>query len=205
VELQDAFDRGLGRLSQDELVEMHRQHDEFLGAFPRSAWESLTLDRYALGTENTRESYSYALEWGTPDLGSIRGGSSLKHVIFRRRKDGEWHYPVAYSDVDEAWAALRSDFRTLLDFADQGRWADITSLSALQGATVVTLKTLSLYFPHDVLPIHSQEHLKYFASRLGLPVESDVVLLNRSILEHLRSLLGIADLSGHEMAALLYA
>jgi 5-methylcytosine-specific restriction protein B len=205
VELQDAFDRGLGRLSQDELAELQRQHDAFVEAFPRSAWESLTLDRYALGTDNARESYSYALEWGTPDLGSIRGGSSLKHVIFKRRRDGEWHYPVAYSDVDEAWAALRNDFRTLLDYANQGRWADITSLNALQGATVVTLKTLSLYFPHDVLPIHSQEHLKYFASRLGLSVESDVVLLNRSIREHLKSLPGVADLSGHEMAALLYA
>jgi 5-methylcytosine-specific restriction protein B len=136
VELQDAFERGLGRLSQDELAEMHRQHDEFLEAFPRSAWESLTLDWYALGTDNARQSYSYALEWGTPDLGSIRGGSSLKHVIFKRRKDGEWHYPVAYSDVDDAWNALRSDFKTLLECAEQGRWADITSLSALQGATV---------------------------------------------------------------------
>ncbi len=205
MELQDAFDRGLGRLSQDELAEMERQHDEFLEAFPRSAWESMTLDRYALGTANTRESYSYALEWGTPDLGSIRGGSSLKHVIFKRRKDGEWHYPVAYPDVDKAWGALRGDFKTLLDYADQGQWGDLTSLSALQGATVVTLKTLSLYFPHDVLPIHSQEHLKHFASRLGLPAESDVVLLNRSILEHLKTLPGIADLSGHQLAALLYA
>src|SRR4051795_11981200 len=33
------------------------------------------------------------------------------------------------SDVDEAWAALRGDFGTLLEYAKQGRWADITSLT----------------------------------------------------------------------------
>jgi 5-methylcytosine-specific restriction protein B len=205
VELTDAFERGLGKLTAEELAEMTRQHDEFLTAFPRSIWESMTLQQYALGTEHARESYSYALEWGTPDLGSIRGGTSLKHVIFRRRKDGEWHYPVGYSDVDEAWTALRNDFRRLLEYGAEGRWADVSSLTALQGATVVTLKTLSLYFPTDVLPVHSQEHLKYFAGKLGLPVQSDVVLLNRSILEHLKGLPEISELSGQEMAALLYA
>lgn len=205
MELTEAFDQGLGKLTPAEEAEMTRQHDAFLDAFPPSAWESMTLERYALGTEDTRESYSYALEWGTPDLGSIRGGSSLKHVIFRRRKDGEWHYPVGYSNVDEAWTALRDGYRRLLDYAAEGRWAEVSSLTALQGATVVTLKTLSLYFPTDVLPVHSQEHLKYFAGALGLPVQSDAVLLNRSILEHLKGLPGIAGLSGQEMASLLYA
>lgn len=205
MDLQEAFERGVGRLTPDERAKMTRQHDAFVRAFPRAAWESMTLDQYALGTDNTRDSYSYALEWGTPDLGSIRGGSSLKHLIFLRRKDRQWHFPAGYASVEEAWTSLRAAFTTLLDYADQERWPEMSSLEALQGATVVTLKTLSLYFPQHVLPIHSQQHLKHFASKLGLPEEDDVVLLNRSVLGHLKSLPRISELSGHEMAALLYA
>ena len=45
--------------------------------FPLDGWESMTLERYALGHAGYADSLCYLLERRTPEMGSIRGGSSV--------------------------------------------------------------------------------------------------------------------------------
>ncbi|WP_030171371.1 hypothetical protein [Spirillospora albida] len=49
--------------------------------FPPDEWTSMSLDEYALGTPVSKESFCYRMEFGTPALCSMRGGSAAKHII----------------------------------------------------------------------------------------------------------------------------
>ena len=59
--------------------------------YPIDSWPSLTLDRYALGTD-VDDSYCKLMEFRTQALGGIGGGSALKHLIYRK-SDGSWYHP----------------------------------------------------------------------------------------------------------------
>ena len=203
MELQDALARLLDRRTEEDRTIEKEQHEQFLSQFPRAAWSNMPLEHYALGTENSRESYSYALEWGTPRLGSIRGGSAHKHVIFKRNS-GEWKYPSGYASAEEAWNDVRSAFLSLLSAADEGRWEDTAEIDLLRGAKTVRLKTLFLYFPENVLPVYSHAHLSEFAQALGLDNSDDPLVINRRILTHLRQTPGLTHASTHDLGALLY-
>ncbi len=204
MELFEAVAAGMHVLPPAKAQEAKAQHEAFLARFPRDVWPTMALEDYALGTEHARESYSYALEWGTTRLGSIRGGTSAKHVIFQRRKTGAWHYPSGFDSVAEAWSALRAGLQTALELADSGRWSEIAGISALATAKVVKLKTLYLYNPDEVLPVYSSDHLRYYASRLGLDADPDLVGLNHQLLTTLRGQESLLGASGLQLAHLLY-
>src|SRR6202162_6103488 len=77
----DAWDRGAqaARTSDGD-----KARDEVVRRVPLGGWPTLPLDRYALGTSTSDESYCYWLEYRTDVLGSIRGGSAPKHFTFNR-------------------------------------------------------------------------------------------------------------------------
>ena len=62
-----------------------RERSALIEAFPLEGWPTLELDRYALGTQ-VEHSFCWHLEFGARELGSIRGGNAMKHIIFRRRQ-----------------------------------------------------------------------------------------------------------------------
>jgi 5-methylcytosine-specific restriction protein B len=204
VDLDEAIASGLSELPEGEQETAQAQHQGFLDRFPPEAWEDMPLVDYALGADKSKQSFCYALEWGTPVLGSIRGGTSAKHVIFRRRVDGAWHYPASYDSVDEAWTALREGYRTALALAQEGRWAEINEIPALERPRVSKLKTLYLYNPGEVLPVYSKPHLEHFAEKVGATLPDDFVGKNRALLEHLRTVPGLEQVSGLGLARLLY-
>lgn len=183
------FDEALARfgpLEEARRAAQEQQHSAFLARFPLDSWPQLTLDDYALNSPDFRNSYSYFLEWGTPDLGSISGGSAHKHVIFKRN-NGEWAYPSGYGNVESAWDALRSGFTTMFDLARQGDWTSTSEIDILRGAKVVRLKSLYLYFPDEVLPVYSHNHLAYFAEKFELATAGDAIDVNRRVLHYLRN------------------
>ncbi len=204
MDLNEAVAARMHLLQPAKALEAQAQHDAFLERFPREAWRSMSLEDYALGTERTRESYSYALEWGTTSLGSIRGGTSAKHVIFQRRKTAAWHFPSGYPSVQQAWLSLRGAFETALELAQAGRWSEIANVSPLSTAKVVKLKTLYLYNSQEVLPVYSGDHLRYYASQLGVDPDPDLVGLNRRLLVTLRDIPGLEEATGLQLAHLLY-
>lgn len=203
VELTDAIDLDLHVRSAERVQAQQAQFAAFHRRFPREVWPEMTLEQYALGQPQSKQSYSYALEWGTPTLGSIKGGSAKKHRIFLH-KTGNWVYPKGFASVDEAWAALHASFLELLAAGDEGRWKDTSAVPQLLTVNTVRLKTLYLYFPDQVLPVFSPPHLKYFAERLNIDHRGDALSVNQRVLAELRQIDGLQGSDSLDLGTFLY-
>ena len=118
----------------------------------------MSLEQYALGTPQSADSFCRWMEFNTPNLASIRGGSALKHMIFRRQgEDAGWYFERKYSSVDEAWEHVRAGFVEAFRLAGEGRFEDIGQVDAISAAIALSTKAISCYFPDDVLPVCSSK------------------------------------------------
>ena len=89
------FDRAA--LAKDAAL-AEAERDLVLTQFPLDGWRTLPLERYALGQESTEMTYCRLLEFRTLHLGSIKGGSAAKHIMYRHNT-GEWRLPYALQDM----------------------------------------------------------------------------------------------------------
>lgn len=88
-----------GRVAQAE-----KQRADILARFPLHAWPSMKLEQYALGQENSEDTYCRWLEFRSDDLGSMSGGSAMKMVIFKRKSQDGWYYPEShFRSLASAW------------------------------------------------------------------------------------------------------
>ncbi len=148
-----------------KLIEVERAG--VLADYPLTAWPEMDLDRYALGTEG--DSFCRRMEFRTPYLGGIKGGSSTKHIIYRRRSDGSWYRAGSLTDVpvDEAWRRLRSQFNQAFEIVGKGHFTDLDDLTILRHGQSLVTKTLTTYFPDAFLPIFSASHLRDYIKLFG--------------------------------------
>src|ERR1700693_1638403 len=198
----DAWDRGAqaARTSDGD-----KARDEVVRRFPLGGWPTLPLDRYALGTSTSDESYCYWLEYRTDVLGSIRGGSARKHLIFKRRSDGQWSFPTGFATEQDAWNAIRDDYVRAFELAANGSFQDIEAEAALAGGPAIRIKSLYIYFPQAVLPIYSTSDLAHFVRLLGGdPSGKAPLVLNRYLLELARARPEFRDWSNQEIMFFLY-
>lgn len=206
--LQQAIEQYDPNLDLEHLAEAQNEREELVRHFPLSAWETLPLADYALGHTDAGRVYSWWLEFGTPNAGSIRGGSASKHLIFFRKKEQRWDFPNQYPDNESAWQSIRAGFIEMFQYAKSGEWNQIDEIAALYGAPAVRMKSLSTYFPNDVLPIHSFSHLLHFATLLGLEAKATakrpVVAINRTLLEKLHSIPELGSWSTGQIERFLY-
>ena len=86
------------------------QRAEILKRFPRDKWPEMRLDDYALGQPAVEDTYCRWLEYKSHWMGSIRGGSAKKLIIYKRKEREGWYFPKAFSNEREAWDRLRSEF-----------------------------------------------------------------------------------------------
>jgi 5-methylcytosine-specific restriction protein B len=101
-------------------------------------------------------------------MASIRGGSALKHLIFKRQGDDTgWYFERKYSSVAEAWEQVRAGFVEAFRLAQEGRFQDIGGLEAINGAVALSTKAVYTYFPNDLLPVCSGTHQEHFWQVLG--------------------------------------
>ncbi|WP_170319722.1 McrB family protein [Polyangium spumosum] len=130
------------------------------------------------------------MEWGTPALGSIRGGNASKHLIYKRKGSLGWYHDEKYRDEEEAWEQVRAAFVRAFELAKMGDWQAIDELGALEGGAALRCKALHVYFPEEILNVASREHLRHFLRLLGRPEAEDgnlrTVGLNRALLAALR-------------------
>lgn len=203
VEAMEGFDRDRARSFHDEA---EHQRSLVIERFPLGEWPDMPLERYALGQGSSKEdTFCWWMEFGTKSLGSIKGGSSNKHLIFRRR-DGAWRFPPEHDSLEEAWAAVRQGFVTSFDLAASRRFDEISGVDALKGASALRAKSLLAYFPDDFLPIYSKAHLDHFLKRIGEEANDwSTVGANRRLLQSLRAVPELEDLSQHEIVRFLYS
>jgi 5-methylcytosine-specific restriction enzyme B len=198
----DSFDRSsiADTLSQykEQLAEMRRR-------FPREEWTSMALEKYALGHPKAEESFCRWCEFKATAIGSIKGGSAHKLIIFKRKSKDGWHFPSQFSDVETAWENLRAGYVQSLELATQDKWTEIESLIQMQHGPAIATKMLHIYFPQDVLSVFSNQHLRHFLAKLGEPAEADSTLaLNRRLLRLLQTHSDVRDWSTKELERFLY-
>ena len=181
---------------------------EILKRFPRDEWPAMSLGDYALGQPGVEDTYCYWLEYKSQLVGSIRGGSARKLIIYKRRDREGWYFPTVFSDEGEAWDRLRSEFVEAFGLAERGDWERIDELETLGLGPAVKLKSLHVYFPDEVLPVCSTAHLRHFLRSLERPSEevdaSSVVALNRFLLAALRGNAALEGWNTEELQRLLY-
>ncbi|MFJ8989965.1 McrB family protein [Streptomyces sp. NPDC102279] len=183
---------------------------QVLSQFPLDAWAELSLERYALGQTTAPESgptYCRVLEFLTPNLGSIKGGSAAKHIMYHH-VSGEWRLaaPLRGMEPQDAWVHLRGQFVQALDAVVAGEFDVLDDLEVLRyGPTLVT-KSLATYFPQHFLPIYAGAHLRRFVSLLGGSTQGDVPAWgsNRRLLELVRSREEFEGWTRYEVMHFLY-
>ena len=184
------------------------QRAEILKRFPLDKWPEMTLEDYALGQPEVEHTYCYWLEYKSQWVGSIRGGSARKLIIYKRKDREGWYFPNLFANESEAWDRLRSEFLQAFELAGRGDWERIDELETLGRGPAVKLKSLHVYFPDEVLLVYSTAHLRHFLRSLDRPSEevdaSSVVALNRFLLAALRRNPALEGWNTEELQRLLY-
>ncbi|MFD7775704.1 McrB family protein [Streptomyces sp. NPDC059753] len=186
------------------------ERKEVLSRFPLEEWARLPLERYALGQAappGSGPTYCRLLEFLTPNLGSIRGGSAAKHIVYHH-VSGEWRLaaPLRGMDPQDAWTELRGQFARAFEAVGAGDFEALDDLEVLRfGPTLVT-KSLATYFPQHFLPIYAGEHLRRFVTLLGGSAQGDAPAWgsNRRLLELVRSREEFEGWTRHEVMHFLY-
>src|ERR1035437_3668277 len=199
------FDRSA---NQQAVLLAEQERQEVVKRFPLDAWPTMPLSRYALGQGNKQESFCWWLEFGTPHVGSIKGGSARKHIIYKQGDDEWWFDRQTYKTEQEAWEAVRANFMDAFAKAQKGQWDAVDQLEQIGWGPALRTKTLYCYFPDDLLPISSIFHIVHFLRLLGNEDAStsgyEVVRLNRLLLSTLRQKSELKGWNNKELERLLY-
>ena len=196
-----AWDR---EANSEQLVAAADAREEIVRQFPATAWPDVPLERYALGQPGQPDGFSHWLEFDSEGTGSIKGGSSRKHLVFRRR-DGSWYFEAKYHSQDDAWAHISQGFAELVRLGSEGRWDEIDQIEVLSGAPAVRTKTCWVYFPDQLLTIYSQTHLDFFCRVFGVDAKaSGAVGKNRRLFVELTGLPVFDGWQPLEIAYFLY-
>lgn len=204
TDLQEAAE-GWDRNAQAAKLEAaNEQRERIVEAFPADAWPDLPLERYALGLDRN-DTYSYLLEFGSQDIGSIRGGSAKKLLIYKQKTKPGWYFNSRYANERDAWEAIRAGYVEMLGLAAEGRFDEIDEIEALLGGPAARGKTTWVYFPDELLPIYSEAHLDHFLELFELdPGAAKAVGKNRRLFEALSSSADFAGWSPLEIMFFLY-
>ncbi|WP_156045470.1 MULTISPECIES: AAA family ATPase [Actinomycetes] len=202
MELQEAINEGLHQCSDTELATNKAMRESVATRFPLADWPTLDLNRYALGTGTSKQSFSYALETATKQIGSISGGSAYKFGIFYHN-DGDWKFPKNFATLDKAWSSIRSDFAALFDLAAAGEWGEAATHSVTGVWSLVVLKALHIYFPDEIFPVFAGSRLRHYARALGIEPDQSPIALNRALNAALQTYPELSSVDGFQRMILL--
>ena len=163
------FDR---TVLSEALARAEQDRQKVLERFRLGEWSRLPLRRYALGTPLNFEegpSFCWLMEYGTEALGSMRGGSAAKLIIYRSRRSGEWRLPAPLQKTgpEQAWEQVRGEFVAAFTAVRDRDFRAIDDLNTLSFGQALVTKSLATYFPDDFLPIYSAAHIRHFTDLLG--------------------------------------
>jgi hypothetical protein len=185
---------------------LRQLHQEFLDRFPRNKIAQMSLEEYALGHKDYKDSFCYWLEWRLKELGSVRGGSSAKWGVWWDAGDNKWRANKYFGDAESAIQITRTNLDKLLTAAAENRFDELDKIGDQLGTNRNSLraKPLYLYFPDNFLPINNPSHTTAFSRAFGLTPRSGLHAGNRQLLTHLRSLPEFAGFDTLQMMRFLY-
>jgi 5-methylcytosine-specific restriction protein B len=176
--------------------------------FPLQTWPTMSLERYALGQADSKNTFSWWMEFGTIELGSMKGGSAAKLIIYKHKEKPGWFFPPHYKDEHDAWQSVRAAFVEAFDRAKSGDWDAIDELEPLRSGSALKCKAVHTYFPEGTLPIYSRDDLKHFLTLFGRLEANDkaydVIRLNRALLAAVRERAEFENWTNVEVMRFLY-
>ncbi len=195
---------GLHRQPAEQLEVVAAIRAAVVERFPLDSWPSMVLEQYAMGAEAAKQNFCWTLEVETRGLGSISGGSAAKFGIFSHNS-GEWRYPQVFTTPEQAWAAIRTGFCSVFEFASASEWGEAATVTVPGVWPSVVLKALHIYFPEHVLPVFAQARLQHYAKIVGVDPELPPLSLNLAVTAALRATPELADASLYELMCMLEA
>lgn len=207
--IQEAIKQYNAESSQAHIEAGEKERQDILQRFPMNCWETMPLEQFALGPTGYNGAYSYWIEFGSPHLGSMRGGSAAKHLIYKHKNKAGWYFPSNYSNEQEAWLEIRGVITRALNLAQNNQWEQVYEQLQKIGGRSLWIKTFHIYFPNEVLPVCSIHHIRHFFERLGAWKKEmdrwEALRLNRELLLVLKQIPELNNWSPAQIERFLYA
>lgn len=200
--LSSAIDQFEFPPEKDQQAENLRQ--QFLQRFPLAQLPSLTLQDYALGLDDHKDTFCYWLEFKTQELGRITGPPSMKHIVYFQ-KDKKWYFDKRYSDENSAFEVVRKGLTELVTLAGEDKFDQLESVAPFDRQNLTRGKILYLYYADKFLPVYSLNHLKDLCVQFGVTADfHSPTSMNRALLQFKQLHPKISDWSNLKFMRFLY-
>ncbi len=180
--------------------------DQFTQKFPKETLDQMQIEDYVLGNDNPT-GFSRQLEFGTKKLGSISGGSSLKHGVYWNRHQGSYEWKSRFETADEAFTQIRLGFVKLIRAVEDDCFEELDRIADEYlgvNNNVLRVKPLYLYYPERFIPIFSVRELDHFLDFFDLPKPSGTIAKNLTLFHYLRDRPEFAGFDSWGMMRFLY-
>lgn len=153
--------------------------NKFLEKWPIERLQSMTLEDYALGGDNYKDSFSYWIEIQTKslgDIGGLGGGGSFKHGIYAMSKRKEYTGNKRMSDDRYAWSmkygsdaisAFNEIKSILLQVVQAAIDNNLDAIDMVDFYAPVKWKWAFLYSDQKLISVFKKEALEVAANHLG--------------------------------------
>lgn len=150
----------------------------FINEWPIRRIKEISLEDYALGNNNFKDTFSYWVETETRilgDIGGIGGGGSFKHGIYymtnkkkfsgnKRINDEDFAWLKKYgNNTEEAFLKIKSLLIEVVEAAQNSDWAKIDEVDFY---SPVKWKWAFLYSNKQLFPVYKKEALNIVADKL---------------------------------------
>jgi 5-methylcytosine-specific restriction protein B len=130
AEAIEQFDRQ-SQVARKETAEQERH--AIVERFPLDHGPTMTLEEYAIGQQESEDTFGRWIEFRTMTVASMRGGSARKHIIYKHKNKSRWNFPKAFENELDAWHEVRAGFLNALEKAQAGDWNTIDDVAVLAG------------------------------------------------------------------------
>ena len=177
-DFEDYLDNNLESVKLSIAAEEAQERQAFLEEFPIERLQSITAEEYCLGTEHSKESFCYLIEfgkYGRTGFG-IGGGTSKKYGVYYSKGENCFkHGDQKIDNIEEFWPKFRNQ---LCQFIIESGTSDhplvLENYPLLQGMAMVITKLLCLYYPDKYISIGSSRVLRDLMNYFGFAYEKGI-------------------------------
>ncbi|WP_075604094.1 P-loop NTPase fold protein [Saccharicrinis aurantiacus] len=149
---------------------------DFKEKWPEEVVQNMKLDMYC-GSKEYPEYFCYDLEVGYSDLGGIRGGSSFKFGIYKRKgpkavskkykHDKEYSWLGYLSNGNSPQEAMLTVSMLIKEIINKAKSNQLEEIDKIRIHQFVKWKIAFIYAPDNVLSIYSRNALVYLSNNRG--------------------------------------
>jgi len=146
-------------LSKEEEVYLEEKRQKFLSLFPAKKIDEIPIEKYALGTEVSKESFCYWLETELERLGDIHGSPSNKFAVYYGKRKPEVEEKWRWNKwTNEDFSVVQNELRKLIE---AGKNCDIKAIEKNKLSPMFKGKILACYYPDSYLNIYSEKYVVF--------------------------------------------